>query len=177
MQSKSLMPFCEFIKSYSRIYLLHTLLISNIMLILLIHCIDNNLIDIHSHPPQNDGSVLGVRYFQCDAKCGVFSRLSKLSRYPIDNTVSISAGVGHTLPSQVGHALPSQVGHALPSHVGNSSSIKVLKPPPMPSVAAQGQTIAPNVVSGIVAATQPSKSLISVWFRYISYHLYQYKHI
>ncbi|XP_033747589.1 LOW QUALITY PROTEIN: CAP-Gly domain-containing linker protein 1-like [Pecten maximus] len=31
---------------------------------------------------KNDGSVQGVRYFQCEAKRGVFARISKLSRTP-----------------------------------------------------------------------------------------------
>ena len=31
---------------------------------------------------KNDGSVNGVRYFQCEAKRGVFCRISKLSRTP-----------------------------------------------------------------------------------------------
>lgn len=31
---------------------------------------------------KNDGSVSGVRYFQCEAKRGVFCRISKLSRTP-----------------------------------------------------------------------------------------------
>ncbi len=31
---------------------------------------------------KNDGSVAGVRYFQCEAKRGVFARLAKLSRVP-----------------------------------------------------------------------------------------------
>ena len=39
---------------------------------------------------KNDGSVSGVRYFQCEAKRGVFSRVSKLSYTPLE--VSNSAG-------------------------------------------------------------------------------------
>lgn len=31
---------------------------------------------------KNDGSVTGVRYFQCEAKRGVFARVAKLSRSP-----------------------------------------------------------------------------------------------
>ncbi len=31
---------------------------------------------------KNDGSVAGVRYFQCEAKRGVFARLAKLTRAP-----------------------------------------------------------------------------------------------
>ena len=33
---------------------------------------------------KNDGSVAGVRYFQCQAKKGVFSRLTRLTREPLD---------------------------------------------------------------------------------------------
>lgn len=32
---------------------------------------------------KNDGSVNGVRYFQCEPKRGIFARLHRLSRYPI----------------------------------------------------------------------------------------------
>ncbi|GIY61456.1 restin homolog, partial [Caerostris darwini] len=32
---------------------------------------------------KNDGSVAGVKYFQCEPKRGVFARLHKLTRYPL----------------------------------------------------------------------------------------------
>lgn len=34
-------------------------------------------------PGKNDGSVAGVRYFQCSEKKGVFSRLTRLTRSPL----------------------------------------------------------------------------------------------
>ncbi|KAK7455724.1 hypothetical protein BaRGS_00039464 [Batillaria attramentaria] len=40
---------------------------------------------------KNDGSVMGVRYFQCEMKRGVFSRLTKLSRSPQQSRPSDSA--------------------------------------------------------------------------------------
>ena len=36
---------------------------------------------------KNDGSVAGVRYFQCEAKRGVFSRTSKLSRTHVEGGI------------------------------------------------------------------------------------------
>ena len=50
---------------------------------------------------KNDGSVNGVRYFQCEAKRGVFSRVLKLSHVPIQpgsggHSHAASASVAHT---------------------------------------------------------------------------------
>ncbi|KAK0160840.1 hypothetical protein PV328_008206 [Microctonus aethiopoides] len=39
---------------------------------------------------KNDGSVAGTRYFQCAAKHGIFSRLTRLTRYPLSDTSLLS---------------------------------------------------------------------------------------
>ncbi|XP_076183086.1 cytoplasmic linker protein 190 isoform X2 [Ptiloglossa arizonensis] len=40
---------------------------------------------------KNDGSVAGCRYFQCESKRGIFSRLTRLTRQPLDNFVMMSS--------------------------------------------------------------------------------------
>lgn len=37
---------------------------------------------------KNDGCVAGKRYFQCEAKRGIFSRLTRLTREPIGSSTS-----------------------------------------------------------------------------------------
>ena len=64
---------------------------------------------------KNDGSVAGVRYFQCELKHGVFSRLTKLSREPSSTTSSSPAD---STTQQIPPArLPASNGAMLPPGV------------------------------------------------------------
>ena len=51
---------------------------------------------------KNDGSVAGVRYFQCEDLRGIFTRPSKLSRVPVPERETNGA---QTLPGQVSSAV------------------------------------------------------------------------
>jgi Dynactin complex subunit involved in mitotic spindle partitioning in anaphase B len=48
---------------------------------------------------KNDGSVAGIRYFQCEARRGVFSRLTRLTRTPLQQLDLDGAGSGDS-PAQ-----------------------------------------------------------------------------
>ncbi|CAH0554743.1 unnamed protein product [Brassicogethes aeneus] len=47
---------------------------------------------------KNDGSVTGIRYFQCEPKKGVFSRLTRLTRVPLDQP-GMGSGDNFTSPT------------------------------------------------------------------------------
>ncbi|KAG5865982.1 hypothetical protein JTB14_034240 [Gonioctena quinquepunctata] len=52
---------------------------------------------------KNDGSVGGTRYFQCEPKKGVFSRLTRLTRVPLEREGMGSGETYATTPSPVGN--------------------------------------------------------------------------
>ncbi|XP_014671343.1 PREDICTED: CAP-Gly domain-containing linker protein 1-like [Priapulus caudatus] len=55
---------------------------------------------------KNDGSVAGVRYFQCEAKRGVFSRAAKLTRAPSEDGVAAAAAAA--TPTRPPAAMPAR---------------------------------------------------------------------
>ncbi|CAG9817430.1 unnamed protein product [Phaedon cochleariae] len=69
---------------------------------------------------KNDGSVGGIRYFQCEPKKGVFSRLTRLTRVPMEGM-----GSGDTYAST-----PSPVGNGVRrSPISPTGSTKSLRSP------------------------------------------------
>ena len=46
---------------------------------------------LDNYDGKNDGSIHGIRYFQCEPNRGIFARLYRLSRFPLDR-------YGHRLP-------------------------------------------------------------------------------
>ena len=46
---------------------------------------------LDNYDGKNDGSIHGIRYFQCEPNRGIFARLYRLSRFPLDK-------YGHKLP-------------------------------------------------------------------------------
>ena len=85
---------------------------------------------LHNAVGKNDGSVAGVRYFQCELKHGVFSRLTKLSREPAsDSSPSDSSSSAHQVAPPVrnpssngGSMLPPAVGVVKPRSLSGVST-------------------------------------------------------
>lgn len=64
---------------------------------------------------KNDGSVAGVRYFQCEDGKGIFTRPSKLSRTPLPEK---EANGGQVIPTQ-GAAAKSESAPTVTASAGN----------------------------------------------------------
>ena len=72
---------------------------------------------------KNDGSVAGVRYFQCELKHGVFSRLTKLSREPSSAASSLSPPES-TTQQMAPVRMPASNGTMAPPGVDNTMKVR-----------------------------------------------------
>lgn len=68
---------------------------------------------------KNDGAVSGKRYFQCEPKKGIFSRLTRLTREPIGSTVTDSMDFSFR---SVTSPLRTSSGNTSPTHSVTSTS-------------------------------------------------------
>ena len=79
---------------------------------------------------KNDGSVAGVRYFQCEAKRGVFSRVNKLTSKPVQKDTPASSPLTPSLPASMAMGPPA------------STPAKTVKAPGAPNGAAPSRKTA-----------------------------------
>ncbi|KAL7043611.1 hypothetical protein ACKWTF_001595 [Chironomus riparius] len=79
---------------------------------------------------KNDGAVSGKRYFQCEPKKGIFSRLTRLTREPIGSTVTDSMdfsfrSVTSPLRTSSGNTSPTHSVTSTSKPVGSSTSPEI----------------------------------------------------
>lgn len=91
---------------------------------------------IYLCPGKNDGQVAGVRYFQCEPRRGVFSRLTRLTRAPLQEAdeESVTGGPGNGMKTSnggPGSGLMSPRGSHTPllSPAGSVKELVLKKPP------------------------------------------------
>lgn len=97
---------------------------------------------------KNDGAVAGVRYFQCDALRGIFTRPSKLSRKPLeDETNGTQTTSRATSPTSVSSA--------------NVSPVPAAAATPLKSAASSKELATPSQLSNLTRTTSDSISNLS----------------
>lgn len=67
---------------------------------------------------KNDGSVAGYRYFQCEAKRGIFSRLTRLTRSPLIDPEAATTNTCPPTPSSRGTLNRSSISGSLSKEIG-----------------------------------------------------------
>lgn len=100
---------------------------------------------------KNDGSVAGVRYFQCGALRGIFTRPSKLSR-----TEGEANGTQTAPPSRASSPTPSQTGAS-----ATAAATPVAKKTPPAAAAAASPAAGVTTPSNLTRANSESVSNLS----------------